>query len=331
MSTKIELRLSEKYRPVDFEHIIGQKEVISKINNTLDRNEVVHYIFYGSSGTGKTTMAYIIARKLFGENWRENTPEYNSSDERKLETFRDKIIPALRTRGRRVIILDEADGITFDSQQALRTPMEKTLGTSLILLVNDASKITDALKSRAVEITFDRLSDDDVMQIISKIIIGEKLEFKFSNDEEKKKILDGIKYLVKSSNGDARKAINRLETIINAKKEITVENIMSLERPKYAFNALILAIEGKFFEGQRMVEDAYINYGFSNEVILEEFYDGLHSENIDSEVRIKLFAELKELDKNLKMTYKPLYQFVGFLAKAWIFNHLPKGCPQKAN
>lgn len=329
MSTKIELRLAEKYRSKSFEEVIGQKDALSKIKNTLNRNEIVSYIFYGPSGTGKTTVAFIIARKLFGENWRENVSEYNSSDERKLETFRDKIIPALRTKGRRLIILDEADGITFDSQQALRTPMEKTLGTTLIFLVNDASKITDALKSRAVEITFDRLSDEDVMQIISKIVIGENLQLKFSNDEEKRKLFAGINYLVKSSNGDARKAINRLETIINANKEITTENIMSLERPKHALNALILAIDGKFFEAQRMIEDAYINYGFSNEIILDEFYDGLHSENIDSEVRIRLFAELKELDRGLKMTHKSLYQFVGFLAKAWIFNHLPKGCPQK--
>ena len=116
-------------------------------------------LFAGPSGTGKTTAAIVIAAEL---NYTMN--EFNASDERGIDFIRSRIKTLCETSGlwnKRLILLDEADGLTKQAQEALRRIMENT-DAIFILTCNNISSIIPALQSRCTKFTFKRYDSDDV-------------------------------------------------------------------------------------------------------------------------------------------------------------------------
>ena len=322
------LRLIEKYRPKSFEDIINQQQAKVDIMNALSRPEAKAFLFVGPSGTGKTSMAECIARHKYGIHWRSYYREFNASDSRKIDDIREKIIPLLQIKGERIIFLDEADKITDDAQDCIRRPLEQTLGTTVIFSANYEHKIIDALKSRCINIKFTRLTNEQVREGLFRVVKGENIKVTVHSEEEKEQIKKGMKYLVESANGDLRKAINNLEKLMDQNKQITVQNIVSLEKPKHAVNAMLRAIQGNFEDAKKQIEDAYIYSGFSFDDIIRELKNGINEENIkDRDLRIRIFIELKELDKACHYGSDPLIQLIGFLAKCYLFPHLSKECP----
>jgi len=127
--------LAEKYRPKTFDEFIGQKQVVegikeiinkyksgviekTKTNNKnrterIDKTETIDkmpdLLFAGPPGTGKTSMAYLIARELYGDKWKIHFVEYNASDERGIDVVRNEIKQAARSKIGRIIFLDECD------------------------------------------------------------------------------------------------------------------------------------------------------------------------------------------------------------------------------
>ena len=73
---------AEKYRPKTFGEIINQKHVIERVKAFVKDKNIPHMLFAGPAGTGKTTTALVIARSLYGENWRQNILSLNASDAR---------------------------------------------------------------------------------------------------------------------------------------------------------------------------------------------------------------------------------------------------------
>jgi len=116
------------------------------------------------------------------------------------------------TAGYRIILLDEADRMTDEAQHALRRIMERTHVT-FILTANEEWKIIDPIKSRCVNLRFNRLSMDDMARIIAKILISEGVEFEL-NDQTKQALTILLDYV----NGDMRRALNYLEAVITGGK-----------------------------------------------------------------------------------------------------------------
>ncbi|MEM3402146.1 MAG: AAA family ATPase, partial [Candidatus Hadarchaeales archaeon] len=81
----------EKYRPQKLSEMVGQTEIVSRLQNFVTKKSLPHLLFAGPAGTGKTTAALCIARELFGEGWRQNFLELNASDERGIDTIRTKV------------------------------------------------------------------------------------------------------------------------------------------------------------------------------------------------------------------------------------------------
>jgi len=153
------MRLTEKYRPKNWDELVGQDEIIKSIREALKNPiGIPHFLFVGPAGVGKTTTAYLIAREL-----KVPIIEFNASDERGIDTIRTKIKQLASIRGKRIILLDEADNMTADAQQALRRIMERTMGTIFILVGNTEYKIIDPIKSRCAIYRFKKLSDKDVL------------------------------------------------------------------------------------------------------------------------------------------------------------------------
>jgi len=110
-------------------------------------------LFHGPVGTGKSTSAHLIGKALLGEHHDANFIETNGSDDRGINYVREELKQVMRTKpiGARmkVILLDEADGLTATAQDAMRRMMETYSSNNLLILTcNDISKIKPAIKSR---------------------------------------------------------------------------------------------------------------------------------------------------------------------------------------
>lgn len=154
---------TEKYRPKKFEDVVGQEEIIKRVKSLVNSLNIPHLLFAGPAGTGKSTLALIVVKQLFGEAWRENYLELNASDERGIDVVRQKVKDFARTKAIgdvpfKVIFLDEADALTREAQQALRRTMENSTATCrFILSCNYSSKILDPIQSRCVVFRFQLL------------------------------------------------------------------------------------------------------------------------------------------------------------------------------
>jgi len=196
----------EKYRPKSLDDVVGQEEIVERLKAYAKEGNLPHLLFAGPAGTGKTTCAIALARDMFGENWRQNYYELNSSDERGIETVRTKVkeIARLAPFGGttfKIIFLDEADNLTADAQAAMRRTMETYSKTSrFILSANYSSRLIEPIQSRTAVFRFRPLKPAAIQEYIARIAKGEKL--KISED--------GMEALVYVAEGDMRRAVNAL-------------------------------------------------------------------------------------------------------------------------
>jgi len=139
--------LNERYRPTDLSTYIGNQNLKSSIAKQLSQNDIQNYLFYGQAGGGKTTLAKIIVNKLDCDYL-----YINASDERGIETIRDKVSgfsSVMSFKPIKVVILDEADFLTIQAQASLRNIIETfSRTTRFILTCNFVERIIDPLQSR---------------------------------------------------------------------------------------------------------------------------------------------------------------------------------------
>ena len=139
--------LVEKYRPNILDNYVGNKNIKSVISKYLEQNDIQNFIFYGPAGTGKTTLA-----KLIVNNLECDYVYINASDERGIETIRDKVssfASVASFKPLKVVILDEADFLTIQAQASLRNIIETfSRTTRFILTCNYVERIIDPLQSR---------------------------------------------------------------------------------------------------------------------------------------------------------------------------------------
>jgi len=202
--------LNELYRPLDLENFVGNETLKSSIQKQLNQNDIQNYLFYGPSGTGKTTLAKIIVNTLNCDSI-----YINASDERGIETIRDKVKSFASMSSfhpLKVVILDEADFLTIMAQASLRNLIEEfSRSTRFILTCNYIEKIIDPIQSRC-----------QTLKLIppSKVEVGRRL-FNICQDEGIKYKISDFNKIVNQYYPDMRKMINTIQSsIIDGKMEL---------------------------------------------------------------------------------------------------------------
>jgi len=289
---------TEKYRPKNFQDVIGQEEIVKRVKNLTNSLNIPHLLFAGPAGTGKSSLALVIVKELFGSSWKENYLELNASDERGIDVVRQKVKDFARTKSIskvpfKVIFLDEADALTREAQQALRRTMENFTSTCrFILSCNYSSKIIDPIQSRCAIFRFKLLDKNDIGQIVKKIIEQEKLEI----DEP------ATEALYEACEGDARRVINLIQATSSISTKITPElisTIISEAKPKDIRVVLDYALSGDFYNAREKLLDVMLKESVSGQDIIKAIQKEIWSLNIEPEIKVKLTEKTGEIEFRL--------------------------------
>jgi len=288
----------EKYRPKVLEDVVGQDEIIERLQAYVKTKNVPHLMFAGPAGTGKTTSVIAMSKQLFGDTWRQNFNELNASDERGIGIVRGKIKDFARTApmGKnpfKIIFLDEADSLTTDAQSALRRTIEKYSHICrFVLSVNYSSKIIEPIQSRCTIFRFSPIKNDDIKKYIRKIASKEKLEV----------TADGLETLIFISRGDLRKAINILQVGASTNKKITAEVLYETSataKPEDVKNLINSALAGNFMAARNQLYDLLIQYGLSGEDVIKQIHQTIYDLSIPDENKIRLIEKTGEIEFRL--------------------------------
>jgi replication factor C small subunit len=286
---------AEKYRPSEFSEIVGQSEIVARLEAFVKQKNMPHLLFAGPPGVGKTSAALVIAKKLYGPNWRENVLELNASDERGIDVIRVKVKDFARTKSMgeapfKICLLDECDSLTKEAQQALRRTMENYSNTCrFILLANYSSKIIDPIQSRCAVFRFKLLPKEAIFRIADEIIKKEGLKI----DDKAKEAL----YVV--SEGDCRRLENVLQSSASLSNVITAETIYSVAsvaKPKEIKEILSLALSGKFIQAREKLIETMLSYGLSGLDIIKQIQHEAVELDVESSKKMKIIQNCAEIE-----------------------------------
>jgi replication factor C small subunit len=278
--------------------VVGQKDIVDRLRSYARSGNLPHLMFAGPAGTGKTTSALALARELFGESWRDNFVELNASDERGIDVVRGKIKEFARTSplggsSFKIIFLDEADALTNDAQAALRRTMERySVNCRFILSCNYSSKIIEPIQSRCAVFRFRPLKAEEVKKYLRKIADKEGLQI---TDE-------ALDALVHVGEGDMRKAVNSLQVVAAAEREVTLEVVYQTTgnaRPEEVVNMLETALKGNFVEARAILDEIMLNYGLSGEDIIRQIHKSFFDLSIPDVEKVRLIDKTGEVEFRL--------------------------------
>ena len=219
--------LYRKYRPQTFADIVGQNHIVSVLKNAIDKDQISHaYLFYGSRGTGKTSIAKIFANEVNKneEYQKENVDiiEIDAASNNGVDEVRDikEAIKFLPTEGKyKVYIIDEVHMLTTAAFNALlKTLEEPPAHVIFILATTEIHKIPATILSRCQRFEFKNLSQE---QLIDRL--------KYISEKESLVIEDAaIEKIATLAKGGLRDAISILDQVSNYSEEITLNHILEV-------------------------------------------------------------------------------------------------------
>ena len=234
----------EKYRPTTLEEYVGNETIKNKIADYLKQGSIQNLLFHGVAGTGKTTLAKLIVKHLNCD-----VLYINASDERGIDTIREKIIPfasSMSFNDIKIVILDEADYITPQAQATLRNTIESCSKTTrFILTCNYLERIISPLQSRCQTFEITPPSKGDVWNKCEGILHNENVEFETTK----------IKAAIDTHYPDIRKIINTLQgSVVNGVIKIDDTSLKNTQLGGLIVDALIR--KAKLSEIRQIIADS---------------------------------------------------------------------------
>ena len=201
------LALYRKYRPETFSDVVGQEQAVNLLTSSIKQKKISHaYLFCGSRGTGKTTVARILARDI-GCN-PEDVIEIDAASNRgidEIRALRDAVRTSPFSSAYKVYIVDEAHMLTKEAANALlKTLEEPPSHVVFILATTDPDKLPQTIVSRCQKVVFNQPE----LKVLSDrlIFVAEK--------EEKKLDVESSELIAKHGKGSYRDALGILEQVI---------------------------------------------------------------------------------------------------------------------
>ena len=316
----------EKYRPQSLSEVVDLHDIVESLKSFLKKpGTMPHLLLAGIPGTGKTTVGLCIAQQLYGQNWKTFTLELNASDERGIDTVRNRIKTFARINYTgygnvpfALVILDECDQMTSPAQTALRRIMEtSSQNCRFILICNQSSKIIEPIQSRCAIFRFSKLDKQAMIEHLKSIAGKENLNLSDSAAE----------MIVDFSEGDLRHAINALQTASVYRKGIidekTVLRVIGEAAPKQVQVMINRALNGDFIEAREMMYELIGTYGFSGSEIVRQIQrELLKTSYLSSEEKAELTNVVGEYDFRLTQGANADIQLSALLAQFSKFQKL---------
>jgi len=232
----------EKYRPTTLEEYVGNETIKNKIADYLKQGSIQNLLFHGVAGTGKTTLA-----KLISKNLNCDLLYINASDERGIDTIRDKIIPfasSMSFNDVKIVILDEADYITPQAQATLRNTIESCSKTTrFILTCNYLERIISPLQSRCQTFEITPPSKLEVTSKCQNILLEESVTY------------TDIHEVINTHYPDIRKIINTLQgSVVDGRIKIDSTSLKNTQLGGLIVDALIR--KAKLSEIRQIIADS---------------------------------------------------------------------------
>jgi len=289
----------EKYRPNALEELISHEDIISTIRTFISQDKLPHLLFYGPPGTGKTSTILACAKEIYpAKQFNSMVLELNASDDRGIGIVRGQILNFASTRtifnsGYKLVILDEADAMTNDAQNALRRIIEKfTDNVRFCLIGNYLSKIIPALQSRCTRFRFGPLGAEQILPRLEHVCKEEKVTI----------TEDGKEALMTLSQGDMRKVINILQSCNMAFGEVTEDNVYTCTGHPLRSditNIVNWSLNEDFSTAFKNIQEVKTLKGLSLQDILSEVHLYVHKLDLPAQVRIHLLVKMSELEARL--------------------------------
>ncbi|UMM25891.1 hypothetical protein L5515_005522 [Caenorhabditis briggsae] len=282
----------EKYRPSKLNELVAHEQVVKTLTKFIENRTLPHLLFYGPPGTGKTTTVLAAARKMYHPSKMSSMVlELNASDERGIDVVRNTIVNFAQTKGLqafasasgkdsvpfKLVILDEADAMTKDAQNALRRVIEKyTDNVRFCIICNYLASIIPAIQSRCTRFRFAPLDQSLIVPRLDFIVKSEGLQM----------TPDGREALLRVSKGDMRTVINTLQSTamsFEVVSESTVYQCIGQPTP-----AEMKKIKKSLFEN-----------GYALQDVITHLHDLAFSMDIPDSAMSAIIVGLGEVEENL--------------------------------
>lgn len=245
---KRKVSLANKYRPKEFEDMVGQDSIKAILTNQVKTNNIKHaYLFTGPAGIGKTTSCRIIARMM--NNGEANPIELDCASNNSVDDVR-KIIDQCRTRplkGKyKIFLLDEVHVLSFNAWNAMLKILEEPPEYIIFLLATtDPQKIPGTILSRVQRFNFTKLSVKQITDRLIYIINNENKEYFEETGLDENEVLKrqnmklnnipyityekgAVEYIARLAKGGMRDSITNLEKCLDYSTSLTLQNVLKI-------------------------------------------------------------------------------------------------------
>lgn len=258
---------AEHYRPKKVEDCILPSRILNDVKASISSGKIPHFLFSGTAGTGKTTLAKAIAEELGA-----NLLFINASLNRSIDDIRTSVIQFASTvsfdDSQKIILLDEADGLSPQAQDSLRGVYEQFGHVRFILTCNHKNKIISALQSRSSVIEFKVTGEEksEMMKLFFKRVVGILDERHVTYDRKV------VAQVISTYFPDFRRTLNELQRY-SASGEIDSGILASASKEN--FKTLFEAMKAKDFKACRMWVGQ--NSDVDTSLLFRDLYDNAYT------------------------------------------------------